>query len=357
MVVLAGCLGSFAPPPDAPTADPAPASGEQRVAGTLPGCDPDTMPVLPQITADVKAEITAVFAQGQQAGRLHQVFMKYGDSITDNLSFLMPFATYYNNLATAHPELNALAALTATARPDGASNSFDSWSLGARRGWTTQELLQTDFSNTLVFLRPTVNNRAGWTRQPYGGAGWQNPWALACGGANPVVCEANRLRGAFAVVQIGTNDLSRMTIDAYKANLQQILVTLKSMGVVPIVSTIPPIGDARNALVRPLNQAIIDVARGLRLPVWNFNRQMLGVAGAGVSGDFVHPSCVDHVVLDGPETACLSDDPSINAAGFVDPLAVASYGFNARNLGFLQAYQHVRDEIAPYIAADAAQCN
>lgn len=325
-------------------------------------CTLETAPIIPAIDAATKAAISNVFQVGQSRHRHNGVFMKLGDSLTDNLAFLAPFGTFANNLAITHPEYQALATLTAAARLSDGKSSFDTWSLGARRGWTTQDMLATDTSNTLKYLRPTTNDRAGWTAT-YGGAQWTNPWRT-CPGKTAVQCELDRANGAFAIVMAGTNDVTLMrqystyTQAVYEANLRLIVTSLTSQGVVVILSTIPPMSDATNhELARRINASILKVAGELgNVPVWNLYRQLAALPNLGISGDGVHLSCADAAVLAGPESACLSDEARASFAGYVDPVAVASYGFNARNLGFFQAYQHVRDEIAPYVAADIAPC-
>jgi lysophospholipase L1-like esterase len=85
----------------------------------------------------------------------------------------------------------------------------------------------------------------------------------------------DRYKPQAVVLMLGTNDASAgRPLEAYRRDVEAILDAMLSRGVVPIVSTIPP-HVHRAALSRSYNEALREVARKRRLPLIDFEREIL----------------------------------------------------------------------------------
>jgi hypothetical protein len=85
----------------------------------------------------------------------------------------------------------------------------------------------------------------------------------------------DRYRPQAVVVMLGTNDASAgRSVGDYRRDMELILDAMLSRGIVPIVSTIPP-HVHRPALARSYNEALRDAAKRLRLPLIDFEREIL----------------------------------------------------------------------------------
>ncbi|NWF70106.1 MAG: SH3 domain-containing protein [Chloroflexi bacterium] len=223
-----------------------------------------------------------IYLNGQNMGNRRAVFSKVGDSITASSLFLYP-------IGLGGAQLGAYSALqpvidfylTTTART---SNSFANDSLAARSGWTSFDLLD-----------PARGEQVG------------------CNGQAPLLCEYTTVRPALALIMIGTNDaMFGVSGDQFRANLQTIVQTTISMGIIPVLSTIPDNTLAPDR-VGEYNGIISGVAAAYDIPLWNYWAALQGLPGRGLSGDGVHPSSGVF------ESGVFSADALI-------------YGYNMRNL-------------------------
>jgi lysophospholipase L1-like esterase len=272
------------------------------------GATPGSPPVIPIIDASMKARLQTILAAGaaRKPPNRPSVFAKAGDSITESASFLFdvgcnvyvlgvysslrPTITYYRNTTFAYPS---------QAWCGGLENSFDRSSLAAVGGWTTDDVLGT---------------------------------TPACAAPNNdyLRCEYSKIQPAIALIMFGTNDLDRSPNPAhFENNLATIVTQTLAMGVIPVLSTIPPRLDspAKNALVGPYNQAIAHVAASDQIPLWNYWLALYGLGSRynyGMSGDGVHPS-----VYQGSNASIFT------AAGL-------EYGYNVRNLTAIQVLDKIK---------------
>jgi hypothetical protein len=77
------------------------------------------------------------------------------------------------------------------------------------------------------------------------------------------------------VVMLGTNDASaRRPVEAYRRDVETILVAMLSRGVVPVLSTIPPHVHQLD-LAASYNDALRELSRRLKLPLIDFEREVL----------------------------------------------------------------------------------
>jgi hypothetical protein len=230
-----------------------------------------------------------IYLRGQGMGNRSNVFSKIGDSITTSANFLYPFGQgqydlgQYGGLGGV---LNYY--LQANAR---AGNSFVNTSLAAGGGWTADKLLTPGYA-----------------------------FPDTCGSDTPLVCEYKFVRPAVALIMVGTNDSGRGAADVYAYQLGEIVRISIDMGVVPVLSTIPPknIDENQEFRVNAFNEVIRQVARQYDVPLWDYHANMINLPNRGMSSDGLHPSA-----------------PPDGAAGRLSADSL-QYGFTMRNLNALQ---------------------
>jgi len=244
---------------------------------------------IPPWLTGISSRTRAIYLRGQQLGNRRNVFSKIGDSITAAPQFLYPigFGQYelgaYGNLA------NAIAFFSQeNAR---AGNSFANQSLAAVSGWTADKLL------TPGFAYPEI-----------------------CGTDTPLVCEYKQTRPAIALILIGTNDSGSGAPDIFADHLRQIVEISLEMGVIPVLSTIPPknFDENQEQRVQTWNSVIRAIAAQYEVPLWDYYANMVGLPNRGISSDGLHPSV-----------------PPDGAAARFTPENL-QYGYTVRNLNALQ---------------------
>jgi hypothetical protein len=244
---------------------------------------------IPPWLTGISSRTRAIYLRGQQLGNRRNVFSKIGDSITAAPQFLYPigFGQYelgaYGNLA------NAVAFFSQeNAR---AGNSFANQSLAAVSGWTADKLL------TPGFAYPEI-----------------------CGTDTPLVCEYKQTRPAIALILIGSNDSGSGFPEVFAEQLRQIVEISLEMGVIPVLSTIPPknFDENQEQRVQAWNSVIRAIAAQYEVPLWDYHANMLGLPNRGISSDGLHPSV-----------------PPDGAAARFTPENL-QYGYTVRNLNALQ---------------------
>lgn len=293
-----------APPPSPtspPTASPAPEQAAPVEIAAVPVDPAQPAPAQPpapaaptvSVISGISATARNIFISGQQMGNRPNVFSKIGDSITVAPQFLYPIgAGLYNLQGYAQYQAVINYFSSATART---SNSFANESLAANGGWTTQTALDPNAANrTVCFVTES-----------------------------PLVCEYRIVKPALALIMLGTNDTVAVPLPTYRANLGAIVQTSIQMGVIPVLSTIPPRFQA-DGTVAAYNQAVIETARAYDIPLWDYHSSMVGIYAGGLSQDGLHPSA--------PPGSHPND--IAQAANFTPENL--NYGYTMRNLGALQ---------------------
>ncbi len=218
-----------------------------------------TLPELP-ISDQAVLDYTRVIAlRGQELGRRSDAFLKIGDS-----------NTYYPERGPTQ-YLNPLGASVYDAVATGLANYGPS-------------MLQT----LATFRAPVDGTGANsFTRASAAASpGWTLPLALP-----NVTVEMAATNAGLAFVMIGTNDLAIYANPiAYRAELESLVLTLTSAGVVPVLSTLPEHVDkpGYSPLVQAYNQVIADLGEQYRIPVWNFWRTLTALPNLGLTADGVH---------------------------------------------------------------------
>ncbi len=257
-------------------------------------------PVVPAIRGAVANKIRALRRTNKRLGGRGQVFSKVGDSISDWGYYLTPVGAgglrleKYPRLATAVSFFTQQQART--------NNSFANFSAAARGGWGARDALE-----------PGRN------------------FIQECGpGETPLDCEFRLTRPAVALIMFGTNDMARMDVNTFRADLDRLVATAERWGVIPVLSTIPYRKDEGGRFIESslaFNLAIVSVAQTRAVPLWNYWLAIDGLGNNGVSSDQVHPSA----------------PPDGNTAIFDD--FHLQYGFTIRNLTAIQ----VLNALIPYL--------
>ncbi len=250
------------------------------------------------VLSNLTPTATSIFRSGQAQGNRANVFSKVGDSITVADDFLDPIGRGIYNLADYAGLQTTITYFSAqTARNQ---NSFANTSLAAGSGWTTATVLDPAFAS------PSECQQ----------------------GEAPLVCEYRTTRPAVALIMLGSNDVRMLDAATYRANLERITRTTADMGIIPVLSTIPPyIGYEEQ--VGQFNAIIRETARSFGAPLWDYYGAMSALPNSGLSGDGLHPS--------------RSPRGYEGAADFSgDNLG---YGYVARNLTALQVLEALRTQV------------
>ena len=247
----------------------------------------------------VTSKSRKIFLNGQAQGNLASTFTRVGDSITAAPQFLNPLIGphdlgQYSYLGTA---------LSFFSGPNArGANPFEAASLAEHNNWTTADVLD-----------------AG-----------QAPAGICQSGETPLTCEYRIAKPAVALILIGTNDAARdVSPGEFAANLQTIVSASMAMGVIPVLSTLPPkhLDSWNNSRVDQFNGIIVTVARANDIPLWNLWLALQNVPNQGISPDGVH--------LNAPPDG-------LNATFDTGHLA---YGYPIRNLTALQVLDVLRRQV------------
>lgn len=252
----------------------------------------------PYISGVGSARVYEIFLTGQALGNRGNIFAKVGDSITRDARFLTPIDEGRYNL---HEEYGYLEAVIK-------HFSFANESVAAVNGWKAESVL---------YGSPQIK---GVCRR----------------GEAPLACEYRVSRPAIAVIMLGTNDAASGTsLASYEKSMREVVEISAGYGVIPILTTIPPINRKTSFSVARYNQVIWRVVAEFEVPLIDYWAALQELPGYGLSSDGVHPWA-----------------PYSGAADFsLKNLTTA--GITVRNLLTLQAL----DEVWHFIQAEADCAN
>lgn len=238
------------------------------------------------MSAAVVDRLKAVLAAS--SGR-PDVFAKVGDSITVTTAFLGCLDGSDVDLAD-HTALDPTRAFFAATLADATSSSYDRATKAAVVGWSAGAALSGD---------PT-----------------------------PIEAEVAEIAPGFAVIMFGTNDTYAGGQRTFERNLLADVDALLALGVVPLMSTIPPRGDSAtaNELVPEMNTIIRAIAQYRQVPLTDLYQTLVDLPDYGHSGDGVHPA----TYLEGSYHGCWFTQAGLTA------------GMNNRNLVTLEALDRAR---------------
>jgi hypothetical protein len=294
-------------------------------------------PVLPRLNEHAKKQLASTFLRGMHLGERPDVFAKVGDSISQSPAFLQGFGCgRWNGL---RPRLRPTLSYFAARRLPGGSTDC-----GQR---------VNSFSRNSAATRAYVPS--GWALLPGGSA---DP---TCGDQEtPFACELRVIRPAYAVILLGTNDVTlgrRLNLDplgAYLFSMDQLITGARRSGVVPVVTTIPPRGDNADAdrSTEELNAGLYRLASKRHVPLINLWRALQPLPNRGLSADNLHPS-----LFGGPGCIGLCD-PNQCAPGCQGENVTQAglrYGHNLRNLITLAALSGLSRTVWKHISKRTAR--
>jgi hypothetical protein len=232
--------------------------------------------------------IRAIYSVGEAYGNRSTVFSKVGDSITVSVNFLQPIAWRAYNL-DAYAALEPVVAHFWYQRV-GEGNSYNNASYAAAVGWAAWGALEPRLANPDACLPDE----------------------------NPLECEYRIVRPAYAIILFGTNDANYRTPEQFAGDMERIMRTSFSWGVIPIFTTTPPRPDAMST-IEAYNAALRALTSAHNLPLIDYHTAMLALPDLGLTWDALHPSSPD-------------------ATEFVVDFRpdYLQYGYNVRNLLTLQ---------------------
>jgi len=244
-------------------------------------------PIHSPMTANVVARLKRVLAA---SGGAKDAFVKIGDSNTANPGFLNCFAGRDVKLG-GHTDLEATRRFFGARKVDLLHTSFDRSSGGATIGWLAGNVL--------------------------------------AGAPSPLEREIAAVKPAFAVVMLGTNDNRPGGLEVFTKNITTIVDRSLSLGVVPLLSTIPPRDDspAARARVPAFNDVIRALAESRQVPLMDLYSALVSLPRRGLVSDGIH--LASRWEGDAPRACSLAPD-------------ALDKGMNTRNLVVLTALDRAR---------------
>ncbi|MGD8813680.1 MAG: LysM peptidoglycan-binding domain-containing protein [Anaerolineales bacterium] len=214
----------------------------------------------------VTESLREVYQLGQSLGNDANAFSKIGDSITVNPGYLYPFGSRryaLHEYAYLQGVIDYYVAGWARTH-----TSFANASLAAEVGWSSLHVLDADMSDP---------DQCG-----------QNE--------TPLACEYRHVNPSVAVIMLGTNDLPGMPIGMYEAAMRDIIEISLAEGIIPLVSTIPPLHwSGMEPRVLAFNGILTDLAQEYGIPLMDYWAALQDLPNQGIGSDGVHPAMApDH---------------------------------------------------------------
>jgi LysM repeat protein len=238
----------------------------------------------------VTESLREVYQLGQSLGNDDNAFSKIGDSITVNPGYLYP-------LGTRRYELHEYAYLQGV---------IDYYFVGWAR-------THTSFANT------SLAAEVGWSSLHVLDAEMSDPDKCSQG-ETPLACEYRLVNPSVAVIMLGTNDLPGMPIEMYEAAMREIIEISLAEGIIPLVSTVPPLHwSGIGQRVVDFNGILTALAQEYSIPLMDYWAALQDLPNQGIGSDGVHPAMA----------------PDYDNANFTPENL--NYGIPVRNLLTLQA--------------------
>jgi hypothetical protein len=214
----------------------------------------------PALPAARPGSLRAIYQQGQKFGNRADVFSKVGDSLTAVPYVMYPIGWGNFNLHS-RVELQPVADHFRRSVVRDGNNSFINNSLAAYAGWTSADVLNHSKADP----------------------------AKCFTGETPLRCEYRLSKPAVALIMFGTNDVSALSAEQYRANMTQIVRETIDAGVIPVLSTIPPRMQLEGQC-NAFNAIVVEIAQVHGVPLSDYASAMKHLPNYGLSEDGVHPS-------------------------------------------------------------------
>jgi hypothetical protein len=191
----------------------------------------------------------AAYQRGQQAGLNPHTFSKVGDCETAANWFLANF-----DGGPDHYNLGAYASLQPAI--DQFKGSFGRSSQAAKPGFTVASVLNPYFADPAVCLA----------------------------NESPLACEYRLNRPSYAIIMLGTNDISFKSRSTFENKLRQIVTYSLDQGVIPILATKADNLEGDYSI----NIFIARLAYETGVPLWNFWTAIQPLPDHGLQADGIH---------------------------------------------------------------------
>lgn len=242
----AAAATATAAPTTAPALPTPTVHATSAATGAAPALDParwQDFPVIPEVSAAARK----IYAQGQALGNNPRAFSKVGDCESRTTWFLYDFdqgPRYYD--LGSYTELQSVI--------DHFQGSFGRLSQVAKPGFTAASLLTSL---------------------------WADPKACQKD-ETPLACEYRQVKPSFALIMLGTNDVSRP--ETFEQNMRKVIEFTIQQGIVPVLVTKADNLEGNHAI----NAAIARLAVEYDLPLWNFWKAVQDLPDHGLQEDGAH---------------------------------------------------------------------
>jgi hypothetical protein len=298
------------------------------VGATDARADWTAAPAVAKIDKATKHKAITTLRRGSRLGNRANVLAKVGDSLSQSPAYLQGLGC----------------GQWAPGRYSGLRSTVNYFSARQLHGKSSECTRVNSFSRNSAATR--VLRPSSWAINPGDTA---DPSCLPQ--ESPLVCEIRLDRPAYVVILLGTNDVTIGQIvqgdpvPQYVANISQIVSTSRHLGVVPIVTTVPPRNDsaAAEASTEEANAGLWQLAADRHVPLINLWRAIVPLPNHGLTSDKLHLS-----VSGGQGCASPCDPntcaPACRAANFTS--AGLAYGNDMRNLITLRTLRRITLAVA-----------
>lgn len=237
-IVLGGSVPTVTPVAGSTTDNTNPSSGSSTGANII----------------NVSSRTRQIYQTGRSRGNNPRVFVKVGDSITNNQPFM-------NGFGSGEYRLGAYGYL------QDAINFFD----------------------TGAFVRDSLAAESGFNAAAVQDAIWA-PAGTCNANETPLACEYRIMKPAIAVIMYGSVDVQLYDSAAFQSYMSQIVQYTIGQGIIPVLTTFPNGADYYPSQVEQFNSVIRSIAASEQIPLIEFRNPALGLPDRGVGGDKYHLS-------------------------------------------------------------------
>ena len=229
-----------------------------------------------------------IYQAGLARGNNPRVFVKVGDSITNNQPFM---------------------------------NGYGSGEYGLGSFTYLQDSI--NFFDNGAFIRDSIAAESGFNAAAVQDAIWA-PSGTCLPNESPLACEYRIMKPSVAIIMYGSVDVQLYGADAFGGYLTQIVQFSISQGVIPVLTTFPNGADYYPSQSEQFNNVIRGIASSEQIPLIEFRNSALNLPDRGVGADKYHLSMNGlsyYIALNGEQN---------------------QYGLTLRNMLTLQALDDLR---------------
>jgi len=203
---------------------------------------------------NVSGRVRQIYQTGLSRGNNPRVFVKVGDSITNNQPFMNGFGSGEYRLGDYGYLQDAI-------------NFFDN---GA-------------------FVRDSLAAESGFNAAAVQDAIWA-PAGTCNPNESPLACEYRIMKPSIAIIMYGSVDVQLYDSAAFQTYMSQIVQYTIGQGIIPVLTTFPNGADYYPSQVEQFNSVIRGIAASEQIPLIEFRTPALNLPNRGVGGDKYHLS-------------------------------------------------------------------